>query len=244
MRMIDRSSPVPLYHQIKQILIEELQAAQHEPGKPFLTEDELIQRFRVSRAPIRQALKQLVDDGYIYRERSKGTFPVSTPISNASRRLGGLVEYIRAQGLNPRSRVSDIGRVRPPEHVRQLLGPDSDGKVFGMTRVILLDDHPLVQVRTYLLVPDEFAPTRSELEKADSVVAILEQRFGRAFPRGEQQIWATAANADDAAALGVPEGAPILVTETTIFTREGFPVGWSRAVHRADSYRYVFPVTR
>ena len=54
---IDRQSPVPLYKQIKEILIKELQAAAIETGRPFSTEHELVERFHVSRAPVRQALK-------------------------------------------------------------------------------------------------------------------------------------------------------------------------------------------
>ena len=75
MNAIDRSSTVPLYSQIKQILIRELQGAQNGTA-PTLTEASLIKRFHVSRAPIRQALKELVDDGYVVRQRAKGTFPV------------------------------------------------------------------------------------------------------------------------------------------------------------------------
>ena len=56
---IDRSSAVPLYKQIKEILIKEIQAAVGETGRPISTEHELVQRFHVSRAPVRQALKEL-----------------------------------------------------------------------------------------------------------------------------------------------------------------------------------------
>ena len=39
---IDRSSSMPLYKQIKEILIKELQAADGETGRPFSTEHELV----------------------------------------------------------------------------------------------------------------------------------------------------------------------------------------------------------
>ena len=46
---IDRQSPIPLYKQIKEILIKELRAASVETGRPFSTEHELVERFHVSR---------------------------------------------------------------------------------------------------------------------------------------------------------------------------------------------------
>ncbi|BDI07036.1 GntR family transcriptional regulator [Sphaerotilus microaerophilus] len=72
---IDRNSTVRLYSQIKQILVGELRNANGSDA-PVLTEAGLIKRFHVSRAPVRQALAELVESGYVVRHRAKGTFPV------------------------------------------------------------------------------------------------------------------------------------------------------------------------
>ncbi|WP_205760009.1 GntR family transcriptional regulator [Arthrobacter sp. PAMC25564] len=72
---LDRTSGVPLYRQIKQILVGEMRAGAGTDGLA-MTEEALLKRFHVSSAPVRQALKELVDEGYVYREQAKGTFPV------------------------------------------------------------------------------------------------------------------------------------------------------------------------
>jgi GntR family transcriptional regulator len=109
---LNRTSSVPLYSQIKQILIEELQDAD-KAAQLVLTEAGLIKRFRVSRAPIRQALKELEDEGYVVRHRAKGTFPVHG--ANVSLppalELGGISRYLTEQGLKPTSRIVGISRV-------------------------------------------------------------------------------------------------------------------------------------
>lgn len=249
--MIDRRSAVPIYYQLKQILLEWLRTAEDgserpdQAGRvPFLTEEELVQRFHISRAPVRQALKELVDEGYLYRERSKGTFRVPGAIRNASSRLGGLVHHLRQQGLEPQSQVSEVGRIEPPEQVRQLLKAASGVTMFGLTRLILLDGKPLARVRTYLDVPETFQPGKEDLEQAGTVFVLLERDLGMSMPRGEQQIWATGAAKDEAHLLRISERDPILVTTTTMYTREGDVGGWSRSIHRADDYKYVFTVTR
>ena len=66
--VIDHSSKAPLYSQIKQILIGELQKADRQDL--VLTENSLIKRFHVSRAPIRQALKELANDCLLYTSPS------------------------------------------------------------------------------------------------------------------------------------------------------------------------------
>src|SRR3954454_8936254 len=119
---IDRSSSVPLYKQIKEILIKEMQAVNGETGRPISTEHELVQRFHVSRAPVRQALKELANEGYVYRERAKGTFPVQgLPVRPPGLELGGLVDYFRKQGMEVNSQVLDVGRVQPPKNQRSIL---------------------------------------------------------------------------------------------------------------------------
>jgi GntR family transcriptional regulator len=241
---IDRASHVPIYQQIKLTLLRELQEGKFDAGESKLTEDALMQRFRVSRAPVRQALNALVGEGYLYRERAKGTYPTPAAVRNSSRRFGELVLHLRDQGLDPESRVSDVGRVRPSEPVCTLLGLGPEADVFGMTRLILVDGAPLVSVRTFLNVPESFNPSADELEAAGTVINVLERSEGITLTNAEYQIWATSASAEEAQALAIAAGDPILVTETTMFAKADTPIGWSRAIHQSDRYKYVFSMSR
>ncbi len=72
---LDSSSGVPLYRQIKDILRREIIDGSADPQTP-ITEAQLLDRFDVSRAPIRQALKELSVEGFVYRKQGRGTFPV------------------------------------------------------------------------------------------------------------------------------------------------------------------------
>lgn len=245
MNTIDRSSTVPLYSQIKQILISELQGAQNGAA-PALTEASLIKRFHVSRAPIRQALKELVDDGYVVRQRAKGTFPVrgvNVRLPPAME-LGGLTRYLAELGLEPTSRVTDIARIEAPEEVITALGLESPEKLLYIERVISVKNAPLALAYTYLCTPPDFFPDVKTLESTGTVFAIIERELGVTFTRGEQQVWAAAANAEEADALQVEAGAPVLVTVTTMFTSDGRSGGWRRALHRAVDFKYSFALSR
>lgn len=244
-QLIDRSSTLPLYSQIKQILISEMQDV-GRGAVPALTEASLIKRFHVSRAPIRQALKELVDEGYVVRQRAKGTFPVrgvNVRLPPALE-LGGLTRYLTEQGLKPTSRVTGLERVDAPEEVREALGLESPGKLLYLQRVISVKGAPLVWARTYLCTPPDFFPDIGALERTGTVFALIEQALGLVFTRGEQSIWASGASPDEAQALDVRVGAPVLVTVTTMFTNEGQPGGWRRAVHRAEDFKYAFGLSR
>ena len=242
---IDRSSTVPLYSQIKQILIGELQDA-GRASAPTLTENSLMKRFHVSRAPIRQALKELVDEGYVVRQRAKGTFPVrgvNVRLPPALE-LGGLTRYLAEQGLKPTSRITQLVRVESPEEVREALGLEKPEEVLYLERIISVKGSPLVLARTYLCTPADFLPEIGELERLGTVLVLIERSLGVIFKRGEQHIWASGATREEAQALEVKIGAPVLITITTMFTSDGRPGGWRRAVHRAEDFKCTFSLGR
>jgi GntR family transcriptional regulator len=242
---IDRVSTVPLYSQIKKILISELQGADRASA-PALTEASLMKRFHVSRAPIRQALKEMRDEGYVVRQRAKGTFPVQGVNVRLppALELGGITRYLTEQGLKPTSRVTILERVEPPEGVLDALGLESPEKLLHLHRVIYVKDAPLVWACTWLCTPPDFVPGLEELERVGTVFALIEQELGVVYTRGEQHIWAAGASEEEAHALGVEVGAPVLVAETTMFTNDGRPGGWRRAVHRAEDFKYAFGLNR
>lgn len=72
--MIDRNSPVPLYYQLKQHLKRRMEGGDLRPGDRLPTEMELCDEFGISRAPVRQALTELVREGLIYRRAGQGSF--------------------------------------------------------------------------------------------------------------------------------------------------------------------------
>jgi len=242
---IDRQSPVPLYKQIKDILIKELQAAALETGRPFSTEHELVGRFHVSRAPIRQALKELTNEGYVYRERAKGTFPVQElPARPPGLELGGLVGFLREQGMECKSKILTVDRVLPTENLCEILRIEPTEEVLRISRLILLKGKPLVWAQTYLLVSEDFQPSPKELEEAESVFALLESEQGTFISRGDHQIYASGASQMEAEVLSISDNEPVLVMETKLHTRNDRLIGWRKAVHRASDYKLSFSVNR
>ena len=74
MPTLERSNPLPLYYQLKEVLRHQIQAGHLVPHSAIPSEPELVSSYRVSRATVRQALTELVNEGLLYRQHGKGTF--------------------------------------------------------------------------------------------------------------------------------------------------------------------------
>jgi multiple sugar transport system substrate-binding protein len=71
---IDPDQPLPIYVQLKTLLLEEILGGRYGSGGQLPTEHELCAQYGISRTPVHRALAELAEDGAIFRHRRRGTF--------------------------------------------------------------------------------------------------------------------------------------------------------------------------
>lgn len=96
---MNQSSHQTLQYQLIKKFYEKLNNKEWLPGQMIPSEKEICEEYNVSRITVREALKELVQAGYLVRKQGKGTF-VSTPtVEYASTSTFSLSEQLEAQGL-------------------------------------------------------------------------------------------------------------------------------------------------
>lgn len=65
---------LPKYQRVKRQLIREIESGKFPPGSAFPSEYQLLELFDVSRPTLIRSLTELVNEGYLTRQRGKGTF--------------------------------------------------------------------------------------------------------------------------------------------------------------------------
>lgn len=68
---IDKSIPIPLYFQLKTLIMDEIKNGTYKVGNPIPTEKELSETFHISRTTVRQAITELVQEGWLYRIKAR-----------------------------------------------------------------------------------------------------------------------------------------------------------------------------
>jgi GntR family transcriptional regulator len=98
-RPLDKESYEPLYAQIPAQLREHIRSGRLGVNQLLPGEAELSRIFGVSRMTSRQALQQLTNDGFTYRERGRGIFVSPLKVEKQLAHLQGFSAEMRPLGL-------------------------------------------------------------------------------------------------------------------------------------------------
>jgi GntR family transcriptional regulator len=231
---IDRSSPVPFYFQLKQLLVEEMTSGRWRPGEQLPSEPSLCAHFEVSRTTVRQALAQLGSEGMIRKEKGRGTFIAQPrPTSWLLQSSHGFFDEATAAGRTVTSRVLTRDVVKLPRWATDALQLLAGTRGVVVERLRWVDDQLVMYVITYL--PQWLAGTLmgAELERG-SLYRTLEDKEGLIVTGGRRVVEAVVGRDDLATQLEVESGAPLLFVESVSWDQNGRPFECYRAWHRAD----------
>ena len=228
---------VPLYRQIQADLRERIQGGTLPRGTRLESEQELMARYEVSRATVRQALAGLVGDGLIEIRRGLGTYVRRVAMEH---RLGGFYSYsreIERHGRRPGTRVRSLGVEHASRRVAAALELEPGEAVVALARIRLADDEALVTETSYL--PAERFPGLDRLDfRQRSLYDTLATRYDVRPVRARETfepVLMTKAEADE---LGGAAGGPALRVERTTYDGDGNVIEYCRSTLRADRYRY------
>src|SRR5229473_126236 len=101
------ADPTPLYAVLETQIAAGIAGGEFPIGSQLPTEEQLIQRFAVSRTTVRKAIQNLSDRGLIEIRRGTGTFVTQPRITQDLTELTGFVEDMDALGYAPTARLID-----------------------------------------------------------------------------------------------------------------------------------------
>jgi len=240
---LDKDLPVPLYHQLKTVLLEKLKLGEWKPNEQLPTEDELGAQFGVSKATVRQALRDLAQAGLVRREQGRGTFVAEHRVQFGPRQLNSFTEEMRDFGLQSESRVlSQTVEAAGGELVDQLRVAERS-PVFRLLRLRLAGGEPMGLQTVY--IPCEFAPSLFDTDFGSaSLYETLERVHGLTLDHAIQKHFAVAISREEAALLNVAEGVPALGGVRLTFSRDGRPIELTRSIMRGDRYQIQLKLVR
>jgi len=228
---IDRSSPLPLYAQVRRGLEARLSGGEWRPGDRIPGEPELCKEYGVSRPVIRQALQELATEGAIVRRKGLGTFVAEPKVVSRSlvHSLVGFYQDMERMGLATETRVIEQTLLPAGEKIGARLRTDVLTPVVKISRVRSVGGHPVVLVSSYLPYALCQGLIQADLRHL-SLYAFLEQEYGLRIAAGRRDIEAVLASEEEGRLLEVERGAPLLRLESVSFLEDGQPMEYFNGV--------------
>ena len=244
---IDPTSDRAAYKQIADAIRASVASGELAPGDKVPSESELIRLFGVAQGTVRNALNLLRAEGLLVAEHGKGVFvrsrpPMQRKASNRflrAHRDAGKAAYTvdaEAQGIKHDVEVFKVGPEAAPDEIADRLGVPTGTTVLARSRRYLHSGTPMEIATSY--IPWQIAEGTQMTEEnpgPGGIYARIEEA-GHRLSRFTEDVTARMPLQDEAKALHLPSGTPVMRVLRTAYDTDGVPVEVCDTVMTADLF--------
>lgn len=243
---IDKDIPVPLYYQIKQIILNEINGDSVNVGDPIPTEKTFCDTYDISRTTIRQAITELVNEGYLYRVKSKGTFISQPKIkSDLVNMYDSYNMEISNMAMTPSTQAIELTLVKANSEQAKALGINEGDSVIYLLRHRYADGMAMGYVESYFRYPlcSFLLNENDETFNTTSVYQIIAKHKDAKIRKIHKTIEAVSATEAEAKLMDVKKGSPLNLCTNICFSQEtGLPIIYEVLKYRGDKSKFSIEI--
>lgn len=207
--MVLKNSKSPLYYQLAEIILSEIESKNLKENDKLLTEREYAKKYELSRATVRQALAYLEEKGYVYKIQGCGTFVSSKVIQQKLLKVYSFTEEMKKLGKIPESKILSLKKIVGDEKVAKELNLNSSDEIFELERLRIADREIIMYERTYM--PVKKMPNLSKKELLISpLYDIIQSRYKINFNKVFERFSVLKADESVASILQVNRNSPLI----------------------------------
>jgi len=228
---INVKSPMPLHAQIKEILVKEILNGYY--SEKISSEMDLIKRFDVSRSTVRQAIKGLVDEGYLERVHGKGTFLALRPVEEWLGQFSTYKEIVEKMGMRPTVKLVSKGRSCTPKRIAEVLG---EKEFYAIKRIKYANEIPIALEKVYYPLKIGVELAKHDLNNAATYSLLTS--MGINLWEAEQIITSAIPSKEVRLVLGIDTSVSVLLIQRINYDQEENIVEYEETAFRSDMYSF------
>uniref|UniRef100_A0A7V3KMN5 GntR family transcriptional regulator n=1 Tax=candidate division WOR-3 bacterium TaxID=2052148 RepID=A0A7V3KMN5_UNCW3 len=220
----------PIHYQLMTILKSEIDSGRLKVGDRIPTEKELMLRYGISRSTVRQAVLQLVNEGYLRRKKFKGTFVTTPPATfRFMEGLRGFSAEMRSRGIPYSSTILEKKVILPTEKMQKRLQIGAQDEVFYLKRVRFVNSQPFLI--DYHYIPYKFVPgIENKISDNVSLYYLLEHEYHLFLHHGWREFEPIiTCSKEETELLEVFPSTPLLYIESVLYDKDGIPIDYFEA---------------
>lgn len=233
---IDKGAFKPIYLQIKDILHERIVSGTYETGNKIPSENQLAQEFQVTRSTIRNAIKELKNDGYLHSIKGKGILVNPPKIEQSLLKFYSFGRDISKISNDSSSKIIHIRKIPGSEDLLEKL--KKKDPVYEMIRVRYLNEVPLILESSY--IPESFANDLLSYDlENNSLYDILEKINATKITHAVESLEPTISNSFESHLLHIPLHSPVFKTERVTYILDMVPLEVRKSLIRGDKFKFT-----
>ncbi|MEE8400050.1 MAG: GntR family transcriptional regulator [Desulfobacterales bacterium] len=233
--MLNPQSPIPLYHQLADLLLSRIRSGDYPDGSKIPSETELARTYGIGRPTARQATDQLVQKRLLVRKRGSGTYVRQTKKDVDLFSFAGTIASFHKQGITLTTRILEKIRLKAVRNDTE--NPFANGKAYVFSRLSLVEGTPVLVEDFYL--HEALFPGIDRIDMADqSLSRIVNEQYYMRPEGGKQNFRIGHVSGRRAIQLEVSEQTPILMVKRFLDFPQAEKGIYSELFCRTD--RFVF----
>lgn len=210
---INKFSSIPLYLQLKESIIDNIRNNTYKPGDKIPTEEEICKMCNISRSVIKQALSELVSEGYLVRYKSKGTFVKSNKNTGFFKEIVSFNEEMQREGYVPKTKIIKNDLIKCPADISEKLKVDVGTPVINIERVRSRNDEIVYCVSSYHVAEYLKGLENEDLTDA-SLYDLMKEKYNIQICKTNKNFYPMLCNQKYAEILGIKVGSPVQYVES------------------------------
>lgn len=237
MRKVIKKSPIPIYYQLKEIIVEMIENEELEAHDLIPTERELCKIHDISRMTVRMAIMTLVNEGVLYREQGKGTFVATQKPKHQLSRLKGLTEDMQDMGHKVDTKVLSFKKVPSSKIVAKNLNLNAGDDALEIQRLRIVNDTP------YAIETAWFNPAKvPNLKRADiegrSLYEILREEYSIVPKYAKQTVDPIQLNEAEKEMFELEGDSLALLFHRSTYTENEEIFEYTKGIYRIDKHKF------
>ena len=238
MKLVDKSSQIPLYTQLADIIKEMINNKELQEGHYLMSERDICKIQNISRMTVNKAIISLVNEGILERRQGKGTFVSYKKQNLTYAKMQGFTEIAKNKNLNVKNKILKFELKIPSNKVKEYLQlEDTDSLVFQIERIRFIDDEPTILEKIY--IPEYMCPALSEdLVSNNSIYKLYREKYLHKTQIAKQVINPIILNKSQSKTLNVDSNTLALKIDRVVFTDKDEVLEYTSSLFITDKHQY------
>ncbi len=242
--MINKFSNIPLYRQLKDLILDKIERNEYPPNTQIPSEQDLCEIYDISRPTVRQAISELTSSGYLYKEKGKGTFVSGKKKNIDIKNFNGFTDSILDCKSPAEKNIIDINVVESSsvDILNNIFNYNTSMPVAMINYLSYIDNQPnsVYSFNKSYIPVNLFPNIVTQLKDGKSSIDILRGKYPLIPDKSKSILDVIFADNIDSPILRVQPGQPLIRVQNNLYSKSGQCVEYVCSKYRADNCRILF----